>query len=242
MSTKVPRMRMFAVPNGSGKSCFNHIVDSKWLGVYVNADDIEKQLRSGGISLLDYKVKIDDEVFIICFKKACVERGRELPGIQCVNGKVTVDVDEVDSYYAAMIAEEIRTQLLSCGISFTFETVMSHESKVAFLKVAQERGYRTYLYFIATEDPQINIERVARRVLNGGHDVPKEKIVSRYHRAIRLLPAALRIVDRGYVFDNSGDKEEWVAETTNLKGETSTSLELKTGALPHWMEAVIETD
>ena len=104
------------------------------------------------------------------------------------------------------------------------------------------RGYRTYLYFIATEDPQINIERVARRVLNGGHDDPKEKIVSRYHRAIRLLPAALRIVDRGYVFDNSGDKEEWVAETTNFKGETPTSLELKTGALPHWMEAVIETD
>ena len=64
MSGRVPRLRMFAGPNGSGKSCFNHIVDSKWLGVYVNADDIEKLLRSGGILLSDYKIEIEDEVFI----------------------------------------------------------------------------------------------------------------------------------------------------------------------------------
>ena len=233
---------MFAGPNGSGKSCFNHIVDSKWLGVYVNADDIEKQLRSGGISLLDYKVELDDETFIDSFKMTCLSREIDLPAIQCVDGKVTVNLEDVDSYYAAMIAEQIRNHLLLCGISFTFETVMSHEGKVAFLKAAQEKGYRTYLYFIATEDPQINIARVAKRVLDGGHDVPEEKIVSRYHRAIKLLPLALRIVDRGYVFDNSGDKEEWVAETTNLKGEDSTILELKTDALPRWMEAVIETE
>jgi predicted ABC-type ATPase len=42
---------MFAGPNGSGKSCFNRIVNPEWLGVYVNADEIEKQLRSGGESL-----------------------------------------------------------------------------------------------------------------------------------------------------------------------------------------------
>ena len=53
MADEIPRVRMFAGPNGSGKSCFNHIVDAKWLGVYVNADDIEKELRSNGISLLD---------------------------------------------------------------------------------------------------------------------------------------------------------------------------------------------
>jgi predicted ABC-type ATPase len=137
-----------------------------------------------------------------------------------------------------MIAEEIRMQLLTCGISFTFETVMSHESKVAFLQMAKERGYRTYLYFIATEDPQINIARVAKRVLNGGHDVPEEKIVSRYYRAIKLLPAALSIVDRGFVFDNSSDKEEWLLETSNSTKEGGTQLEFKLSNLPKWVEVV----
>lgn len=242
MPDKVPRLRMFAGPNGSGKSCFNNIVNTKWLGVYVNADEIEKKLKSGGILLSDFKVELDDDTFIDSFKTTCFSREIDLPAIQCVNGIVTVRCEDLNSYYAAMIAELIRIHLLSCNLSFTFETVMSHESKVDFLKLAKEKGYRTYLYFIATKDPQINIARVASRVKRGGHDVPEDKIVSRYHRAIKLLPKALKIVDRGFVFDNSSDKEVWLIETTNVKEEGGTRLEFKSNQLPQWMEAVIEAE
>jgi predicted ABC-type ATPase len=75
---------------------------------------------------------------------------------------------------------------------------MSHESKLAFLKKAKEAGYRVYLYYVATEDPAINIQRVEQRVLESGHDVPKDKIVSRYFKSLKLLKGAVKLSDRAF--------------------------------------------
>ena len=63
----------------------------------------------------------------------------------------------VNSYFASVAGDFLRQKLLAQKISFTFETVMSHPSKVELLAEAQRAGYRTYLYFVATEDPAINI-------------------------------------------------------------------------------------
>ena len=62
-------------------------------------------------------------------------------------------------------------KLLKVRQTFTFETVMSHPGKVALLQQAQQAGYRTYLYYVATDDPEINVSRVANRVALKGHDV-----------------------------------------------------------------------
>lgn len=57
MSPPVPRLRMFAGPNGSGKSTLKDHVQPHWLGVYVNADDMEKQVRAeGGLSLSPFGI------------------------------------------------------------------------------------------------------------------------------------------------------------------------------------------
>lgn len=48
MSTPTPRLRMFASPNGSGKSTIKEILPEAWLGIYVNADEIEKSIRFDG--------------------------------------------------------------------------------------------------------------------------------------------------------------------------------------------------
>lgn len=234
---------MFAGPNGSGKSCLKSVVNAKWLGVYINADEIEKSLRSeGGISLSSFKVDLPDKTFLEGFEVICRKRKNsgETPQISCVKGLVTVNRKVLNSYHAAMIAELIRYYLLQKKISFTFETVMSHLSKVAFLKNAKEKGFKTYLYFIATEDSKINVARVESRVKNGGHDVPVEKIISRYSRAIELLPKALHVADRGYVFDNSGIRHLLIAETYNGPDNAPTVLELKVDELPAWMEKVID--
>ena len=66
---------------------------------------------------------------------------------------------------------------------------MSSPDKIDFLAEARRRGFRTYLYYVATVDPLININRVANRVRMGGHPVPEEKIVSRYARSLDLLVA-----------------------------------------------------
>ncbi len=112
---------------------------------------------------------------------------------------------------------------------------MSSPDKVAFLNKARKKGFRTYLYFVATEDPQINISRVAHRVKVGGHPVPEEKIVSRYHRSLSLLPQAINNTDRAYFFDNSGDKSIWLAEVVN-----STELEYKSELIPNWFKSSLK--
>jgi replicative DNA helicase len=80
---------------------------------------------------------------------------------------------------------------------------MSHPSKIEILVRAKEAGYTVLLYFVGTDDPQTNIERVALRVNQGGHAVPDDKVRDRWHRTMLLLQHAIRSSDRAYIFDNS---------------------------------------
>ncbi len=118
----------------------------------------------------------------------------------------------IDSYLCADLAEFIRQNLIENGISFTYETVMSHEGKVNFMKSALKKGYRVYLYFIATEDPEININRVNIRVAQNGHFVLPDVIKKRYFKSLGLLKAAVNHTNRAYIFDNSGEQALLVAE------------------------------
>lgn len=88
-------------------------------------------------------------------------------------------------------------------VDFSFETVMSHPSRIDEMWAARASGYRVTLIFIGTEDPSINIARVAQRVRLGGHDVPPERIAARYQRTMALLPAAILASHRALIFDNS---------------------------------------
>lgn len=146
----------------------------------------------------------------------------------------------MNSYFASVLAGFLRRKLLEIGRTFTFETVMSHSGKVEILRNAQEAGYRTYLYYVATDDPAINVSRVANRVALGGHPVPVDKIVSRYHKSLDLLLSAIRFTNRAYIFDNSTNNADgmhtWLAEITDGK-----TLELKTDLIPAWfLHAVME--
>jgi predicted ABC-type ATPase len=110
---------------------------------------------------------------------------------------------------------------------------MSHSSKIDVLRKSKESGYRTYLYFIATEDPEINIARVKNRVANGGHFVPEDKIRERYDRSLAQLLNAIKHTNRSYIFDNSydGSKETWIAEITD-----GAQIEIKSSSVPAWFK------
>jgi predicted ABC-type ATPase len=57
MHSSAPRLRMFAGPNGSGKSTFKSIIRRELLGIYINPDDIEKDMRDYGfVDLAAYSV------------------------------------------------------------------------------------------------------------------------------------------------------------------------------------------
>lgn len=104
---------------------------------------------------------------------------------------------------AAQIAEERRIQALREGRDFAFETVMSTPEKVALMTQAKALGYRVSLFFVTTEDPEINVQRVAGRVANGGHAVEPDAIRRRYAATMDLLPAAFEHADQATVLDNS---------------------------------------
>lgn len=184
---------MFAGPNGSGKSTLK---DVNWLGVYVNADDIEAEIRAHGFaSVKPYGVSATQAELLAFFAGSDFLREQGLDAdaqkIQLKHGRVIFDAVAVNSYFASVLADFIRNDLLRRKKSFTFETVMSTRAKVEFFCRARKQGVKTYLYYVATEDPEINISRVAHRVRMGKHDVPRNKIIERYHRSLALLADAV---------------------------------------------------
>ena len=120
-----------------------------------------------------------------------------------------INADEIKKYLdctdleAAQLAERQREEHVEQMKEFCFETVLSTERNLILLKKAKEKGYFIRCYYILTSDPMINIWRVKARVESGGHDVPKEKIIARYDKALGLIPELLEICDICHIYDNS---------------------------------------
>jgi predicted ABC-type ATPase len=234
-----PRLRMFAGPNGSGKSTIKSVIRSELLGVYINPDEIEKDIRNGDfLDLRSFQVRTTAAEILAFFENSTLLANAELLDeaelLSFNDDKLSFHNVIVNSYFASVAADFIRHKLLETGTSFTFETVMSSPDKVAFLQKAQRRGYHTYLYYVATEDPIINILRVQRRVSLGGHPVAEDKIIARYGRSLDLLVDAIRHTNRAYIFDNSTHQQIWTAEITD--GEF---LEMKTNRMPAWFKTAV---
>lgn len=240
MTMDPPRLRMFAGPNGSGKTTVKNGLQRRpeWFGVYINPDDIETELRlTGTLSLGPYGVALRTEDVRSYFLSSQFLQSRHLDSAAAhieVRGDF-VDLSGVvmNSYYASVLADLLRRRMLESGQSFSFETVMSAVDKIDLLRMSQARGFRTYLYYVATEDVAINIQRVKHRVAEGGHDVPEAKIVSRYNRSLRLLREAIPHTSRAYFFDTSEELCWYFAES-----HMGRSIELKTSAMPNWFQPI----
>ncbi len=227
---------MFAGPNGSGKSELKKYLSAPLLGVYLNPDEVEDKIRQHGfLDFSAYQVTPAVAEVLEYFQNSTRLKKGMADGLTMDGSRLRFGEIKVNSYFAAVAVDFIQQKLLEKGVSFTFETVMSHPSKVDLLEQAQRLGYRTYLYYVATEDPAINISRVRNRVQQGGHDVPEDRIRSRYHGSLDLLNAAIRHTNRAYIFDNSSFSETkdhtWIAEITDGR-----ELELKCNQIPAWFK------
>lgn len=236
-------MRVFAGPNGSGKSVLKSYLPEPLLGVYLNPDEIEEEVKEWGYADLGgLGIESSAEEALSVFTGSEFLRsegfGEAVERLAFNNGKLGFPHGVMNSYFASVLAGFLRRKLLELRRTFTFETVMSHSDKVTLLHDAQEAGYRTYLYYVATDDPAINVSRVANRVALGGHPVPEDKIVDRYHKSLALLFSAIRSTSRAYIFDNSTNNADrthtWLAEITD--GRT---LELKTDRIPAWFQHAV---
>ena len=107
---------------------------------------------------------------------------------------------------AAQLAERQREEHLEQMSEFCFETVLSTERNIKLLQKARQRGYFIRCYYILTADPMINVLRVKSRVEAGGHDVPEDKVVTRYDKALNLVKDLVKLCDVCHIYDNSGNK------------------------------------
>ena len=237
MNLQIPRLRIFAGPNGSGKSTIKEVINEELLGIYVNPDEIEKEIKAFDfLDLSHFSIStIEDEILdffsnsVLLQKADLLDEAYELKFND--DKLIFTNIVEINSYFASVCADFIRKKLIEKRVSFTFETVMSSTDKIELLKLAKKLGYKTYLYFVSTSDPLINISRVRNRVKQGGHDVPQDKIVSRYYRSLSNLKEAVKHTDRAYIFDNSSQKRTWICEITN-----ATKVEIKQDNIPKWFE------
>lgn len=108
-----------------------------------------------------------------------------------------------DNLEAAKLAEAQRESCLEQKKSFCFETVLSTDRNLKLLQRARKQGFFIRCYYVLTVDPAINRARVQSRVASGGHDVPPDKIVDRYERALGLVRELVPVCDVCHIYDNS---------------------------------------
>lgn len=255
----VKRLRVFAGPNGSGKSSIiKKILNTEVqngikldFGIYINADDIAVDLQNGGCDFTKYSINFSRSEFLqIVLNSGLINSDfSEQRFLSCfqIDGtilsllqqKIVSNEDKIHERISQIIADYLRKKLLSEGKKFSFETVFSHYGKVEFIKQAKDAGYKVYLYFVSTEHPTINVYRVkVVRVGENGHDVDKEKIISRYYRSMDLLYDAAQSCYQSYFFDNSvqGSEHTMFAHfKVNAEGEKEWG-KMEEKAYPNWFK------
>ena len=161
-------------------------------------------------------------------------------GLRFVNADVIALDLRVETYEAAKVADSLRRQLVEQRESFIFETVFSDPvgDKLAFLKEAESLGYSVVLFFIGIKGPDVSDQRVAMRVLKGGHDVPGDKLRERYPRIMNNLRRALLELPNVRVYDNGDLKRPYRLVATREDGR---EVELH-GPTPEWLRAVLPGD
>ena len=138
---------------------------------------------------------------------------------------------------AAERATQMRYECLEQGRNFVFETVFSAPEKLEFLRKAKEKGFFVRLFYVCTSDPAINVNRITQRYLNGGHEVPISKIISRYYKSLVNMSEAITFVDRAYIYDKSVENQ-----LPRLLYRTSNGVVVKqyTDDMPDWAMNLIE--
>lgn len=235
-----PRLRMLAGPNGSGKSTLAAQLSSDYavnLYRFLNADLLFAEVVQSHRTACPFS--IDNAELMQFVARSTYPREYKRP---FESGEIYIDGDDylhfsvngINSYSVAIVADFFKEQYLKHRISFSFETVFSHPAKIDILRRAQAAGFKTYMYFVATENPVINVNRIKERVALGGHDVPEEKTRSRYLRCMEQVRYALPYLNRAYFFDNSTEQSIYLAEY-----ESEVGFSLHSELLPSWFRRFV---
>lgn len=160
-------------------------------------------------------------------------------GLTFINADlIAKDTDNLENsnYNAATIAEQLRYDLLEQGISYCYETVFSHASKIDFVGKAIARGYEIILAYIHLDNPELNEARVYQRVAAGGHNVPIDKIYARIPRTMKYISKALPLVSEARLLNNSCRNDPFKQVAVVKRGECTYAI----NPLPDWAETILK--
>jgi predicted ABC-type ATPase len=160
-------------------------------------------------------------------------RGAELPFL---NADLVAAKTGIDSFAAARLLDAMRDRMIDEGKGFITETVFSDPdgAKLAMLEKAVGTGYDVTLIYVGLSGPDLSELRVAQRVKHGGHDVPREKLASRFERSLGNLKAAIDVVPTIKIYDNSSPDEPYRLVAVVENGKVA----FKTIDRPPWVRRV----
>jgi len=172
------------------------------------------------------------------FKHFLAPLGLHLVNADLLAQELNPDDPAAVAYEAAALADQERRQLVQMSESFCMETVFSDPvgDKLRFLEEARTAGYHVLLVFIGIDNPELSQARVVQRVSEGGHDVPDDRLQSRFPRTLENLRRAIPVVDDAWLLDNSSldDPYAFVARYQNGR------LVVASGRTPAWIAGLPE--
>ncbi len=145
---------------------------------------------------------------------------------------------KIDSLEAARILDATRERMIEDRLGFITETVFSdpYGAKLDMLKAAVDHGYDVTLIYIGVASAELSARRVDQRVAIGGHDVPRERIASRFKRSLTNLRKAIELVPNVVLHDNSSYDDPYRHVATFVSGV----LTVRTpGAVPRWARPIL---
>lgn len=134
---------------------------------------------------------------------------------------------------ASEIYREIIKRYLEDKDDFIIESNLAESRNYEWIASMKKLGYNVVLYYLSTDDVEINIARVSKRVAEGGHDIPEAIIRSRYTQSHSYLKTKLGVFVEVYLIDNSKEVFEVQAKLVN------NGIVFKTPEVMPWIDSVL---
>ena len=128
--------------------------------------------------------------------------------------------DQIDSNLyerTKELFEEAAAQSLKNNADFSFQTNFDKSYTDKWRSDFAKKSYQTHLYYLYVSDINICIQRVAKRVKQGGHSVSKPEIIERYKKGLINLDKSFSKYDCVKLIDTSGRKSKLLFEIQDKK-------------------------
>ena len=146
--------------------------------------------------------------------------GSEIEGVRINSDEILVSTggdwkSEQDQIKAGMEAVKRIKHCINEGVSFNQETTLAGRSILGTIKKAKEQGYTIKIYYVGLKNADLAIERVNKRVSEGGHGIDEDVVKKRYTASLAMLKQVLPLCDLATIYDNSTSFDKIAVYTDN---------------------------